>query len=357
MRSVECERIRGFVRDRNRVLMSFPTASACERVLTGIDAAEAGCREAGHFLSFEATAAELRTLCRRLGDRLSPEEQAEARVLLVPAGYEPTPAQCMSALSVAQMLALIDGIHLVELIEEERLLSALQPIFRADRTPYGHEALLRGRERDGSIISAGDLFAAAAATELLFTVDSIAHRLAFQAAAHTTGAIFVNFNPASIEAPGHRMRDTVGFVHELGLTPGNVVLEVTEGREARDLAHLRRTLGGYREAGFRVALDDVGAGFASLNMLLELQPDIIKIDLDLVRGVDRDRYRQSVVGHLIGIAQDVGALSVAEGIETEGELAWVTEAGVDLLQGFLLGQPYIPPPQARNAGLRSAPTG
>ncbi|BBK32515.1 EAL domain-containing protein (putative c-di-GMP-specific phosphodiesterase class I) [Stella humosa] len=350
MRCVECERIREIVRDHNRVFLSFPTAFTYEKAMAGIgEAAQAYSSGPGpRCITFQATPDELRLICARLSRQLSSEERHHSRALVLPADDEPTLGQYLGTLSVDQLVAVVDGLRLVELIESDRLFSALQPIFRADRTMFGHEALLRGRELDGTIIPAGPLFAAAAQTELLFTVDLIARRLALETAARTgNGVIFVNFDPASIYDPTYCLAETVAFVREIGLKPHDVIFEVTESGEVRDRDHLRRILRFYRDAGFRVALDDVGAGFAGLNMLLEVQPDVIKIDMELIRGIDRDRYRQSVVGHLIGIARDVGAMSVAEGIETEAEMDWVVNAGVDLLQGFYLGRPYIPEPVHR----------
>jgi EAL domain-containing protein (putative c-di-GMP-specific phosphodiesterase class I) len=345
MRCVECERIREIVRDRNRVFLSFPTAFTYEKARAGIDGAALAFTvgPGPRCISFDATPDELRAICAGLSRQLSSEERAHSRALVLPADNEPTLGEYLGTLSVDQLVAVVDGLRLVELIEGDRLFSALQPIFRPDRSLFGHEALLRGRELDGSVIPAGPLLAAAAETELLFTVDMIARRLALDTHARAgSGAIFVNFDPASIYDPTYCLRETEAYVRQLGLEPKDVIFEVTESGEVRDRDHLRRILRFYREAGFRVALDDVGAGFAGLSMLLEVQPDVIKIDMELMRGVDRDRYRQSVVGHLIGIARDVGALSVAEGIETEAEMAWAVDAGVDLLQGFLLGRPYIP---------------
>ena len=345
MQCVECERIREIVRDRNRVYLSFPTSFTYEKALSGIrDGGLVHATGPGpRCVSFQATPDELRRLCTRFADQLSSKERAHSRALVLPADDEPTLGEYLGTLSIEQLVAVVDGLRLVELIEDDRLFSALQPIYRPDGALYGHEALLRGREIDGTVIPAGPLFAAAAETELLFTVDMIARRLALDAAARVgKGVIFVNFDPGSIYDPTYCLRDTEAHIRKLGLRPQDVVFEVTESGEVRDHEHLRRILRFYRDAGFRVALDDVGAGFAGLSMLLEVRPDVIKIDMQLIRGIEQDPYRQSVVGHLIGIARDVGALSVAEGIETEAEMEWVTRAGVDLLQGYLLGRPYIP---------------
>jgi EAL domain-containing protein (putative c-di-GMP-specific phosphodiesterase class I) len=125
----------------------------------------------------------------------------------------------------------------------------------------------------------------------------------------------------------------------LGLKPRDIVFEVIESEHVSDRFHLRGILTFYRQAGFLVALDDVGAGFSGLTLLSELKPDIIKIDMALVRDIDQDRYKQSIVRHLIGIARETGTTVLAEGIETEAEKAWLIQADVELLQGYLIGKP------------------
>lgn len=206
--------------------------------------------------------------------------------------------------------------------------------------------MLRAIGPDGALIGAGPLFAAARETDLLFRLDLAARKSALETAARLgphRGVVFVNFDPASIYDPQYCLKETSAFAHALGLTPEGIVFEVTEGSEVRSLDHLRDILAVYRRARFRVALDDVGAGFSGLNALRALQPDLIKLDTELIRGVDADPFRQAIVRHLIGLGHELGIEVLAEGIESEGERRWLVAAGVDYLQGWLIGRPFLLP--------------
>jgi diguanylate cyclase (GGDEF)-like protein len=122
----------------------------------------------------------------------------------------------------------------------------------------------------------------------------------------------------------------------------HLVVEVSEHEAVADYVALRRALFPWREAGLRVAVDDVGAGFASLRHVLELSPDIIKLDISLVQGMPNDPVRRALVTALVAFAQQAGATVVAEGIETEAELQSLRGTGVRLGQGFHLGVPMAP---------------
>ena len=97
------------------------------------------------------------------------------------------------------------------------------------------------------------------------------------------------------------------------------MFEVTETHQARDINHLKGILAFYRSCGFGVALDDIGSGWSSLNMMAQLRPDYIKIDMDLVRNIHINRHKQNIVSHLIQLAHDNGVEVIAEGIESEAE--------------------------------------
>ncbi|MET3803365.1 EAL domain-containing protein (putative c-di-GMP-specific phosphodiesterase class I) [Nakamurella sp. UYEF19] len=136
-----------------------------------------------------------------------------------------------------------------------------------------------------------------------------------------------------------------------GLPLDRLVLEVTENMAMQRYREFRERLAPLRERGLRLAIDDAGAGYASLYHIIELQPDIVKIDRSIVSGVDRDRSRRSAIRAFVAIAADLGASVVAEGIETVAELDTVRELGVDAGQGYLLAQPSTD--TSRLAGSRS----
>jgi EAL domain-containing protein (putative c-di-GMP-specific phosphodiesterase class I) len=130
------------------------------------------------------------------------------------------------------------------------------------------------------------------------------------------------------------------FIKLLDEVPGDgVVVEVTEHAVVREYDALLHALGGIRERGVRLAVDDAGAGFASFRHVLELKPEIIKLDIHLTRGVHGDHGRQALVRSLVRFAADVGAALVAEGIETPEDLLTLTDASVEYGQGYLFARP------------------
>ena len=117
------------------------------------------------------------------------------------------------------------------------------------------------------------------------------------------------------------------------------MLEITEHAHVDDYDQLLGALQPLRQAGVRVAVDDAGAGYASLQHILQLKPDLIKLDMALTRNIDADRPRRALASALIGFAQETGSRIIAEGVETAGELAVLRDLGVEKAHGFFLGRP------------------
>ena len=124
-----------------------------------------------------------------------------------------------------------------------------------------------------------------------------------------------------------------------------LVLEITEHAVVDRYGELRERLAPLRERGLRVAIDDAGAGYASLHHIVELAPDLIKVDASLVHGVADDRARRVAVSAFVLLALDLGATVVAEGVERPTDLATLVELGVDAVQGYLLARPTTDPQQ------------
>jgi EAL domain-containing protein (putative c-di-GMP-specific phosphodiesterase class I) len=122
-----------------------------------------------------------------------------------------------------------------------------------------------------------------------------------------------------------------------------VVLELTEHAPVHDYPRLLGAVRALRDTNVRVAIDDVGAGYASFRHLLNLRPDVLKIDISLCRFIERDRARQVLAEGLVSFGRELGATVVAEGIETGDELEAVRKLGVDSAQGYFLGRPASPP--------------
>ena len=149
-------------------------------------------------------------------------------------------------------------------------------------------------------------------------------------------ALCINLGPETLLTP--RLDE---LLHDRPLS--RVVLEITEHAPVSDYETLSAALRPYRDRGLRLAVDDAGAGYSSLRHVLAVEPDLIKIDMTLTRGADRDLVRRTLLSALAGFAADTGCRLVAEGVETPGELAAVASCGIDLVQGYALAEPSRDP--------------
>jgi EAL domain-containing protein (putative c-di-GMP-specific phosphodiesterase class I) len=313
--------------------------------------AEAGCRvtepQAG-MMAVPLADGLLERLAVQVGGLLSETEARCTRALVVPPDRQPTLADFMNTQPLGTLLAAVRSRWLVEVLRQDRLETHFQPIVPADdpAEAFAYECLVRGQDGAGGLIAPRELFTAARTADLLFHLDRAARLCAIRCAARqgVAARLFVNFMPSSIYTPSFCLKSTFKAVEQAGLDPARVVFEVVESEEIADTAHLLRILEVYREAGFGVALDDVGAGYSSLNLLTRLRPDYVKLDMQLTRGVDRDPYKAQVVGKLLEMAKDLGVKTVVEGVETVGEWAWAAAHGADYMQGYLFARPAAVPP-------------
>ncbi|WP_231728566.1 sensor domain-containing phosphodiesterase [Arthrobacter sp. EPSL27] len=171
-------------------------------------------------------------------------------------------------------------------------------------------------------------------------LEFFALETALRAAVDLPGHLYVgvNLSPAACLDP--RLSD---IVRESGLPPGRIVVELTERSAVSDYARLTAALDPLRRAGLRIAIDDVGDGFASMRHILRLSPEVIKLDRTIVAGIDTNANLRALCAAMVSFASQIGACLVAEGIETPAELATVTDLGVDAGQGYLLGRPSVLP--------------
>ena len=179
-------------------------------------------------------------------------------------------------------------------------------------------------------------FADAAAVGLGADLELHAIRTALCTARQLPPDIYVSINLSPATLLTGRLADVVA---ESGWHPARLVLEITEHVSVADYGALSECIAGLRTAGMRLAVDDAGAGYASFRHILALAPDYIKLDRTLVAEVDTDPSRQALVRAMMIFAGEVGATVVAEGVETEAELATARRLGVQAAQGFLTGRP------------------
>ncbi|WP_040337087.1 EAL domain-containing protein [Candidatus Blastococcus massiliensis] len=283
----------------------------------------------------------LERLFQKLARELTAAELDAVRVAVDPPGDGPAlTASLLTAPSLAVELARRGVTVEVGVLAEAEFWSAYQPIVSlADRSVVAHEALLRGLV-DGREIGGGDLFFVAESAGWLHRLDRIGRESAIAGAVPWLGDhdLFVNFNPTSILRPQVCLASTEQVAHTAGISPHQLVFEVVESHAVADRGHLVSVLEHYRSLGWRVALDDVGAGWSSLSLLATVRPEVVKLDKGLVQALPDDGAR-TVLKAVTDLAHDLGAVVVAEGVETEELAEQVTALGADLGQGWLFGRP------------------
>jgi EAL domain-containing protein (putative c-di-GMP-specific phosphodiesterase class I) len=153
---------------------------------------------------------------------------------------------------------------------------------------------------------------------------------------------FINFLPSSIYDPNHCLKTTFKAAAETGTNPEDLVFEVVETEEILDMNHLQSILDVYKEKGMKVALDDLGAGHSTEDVLKRLNPHYVKIDRGTISFCDQDPVKQKKITDIVKTAKDISTLVLAEGIEREEEADWCRTAGIHLAQGYYYGRPAAP---------------
>ncbi|WP_421729176.1 EAL domain-containing protein [Brevundimonas sp.] len=218
---------------------------------------------------------------------------------------------------------------------------AFQPIVDVrSRTVYAYEALVRGRDGQG----AGAVLAQVS-PENRYAFDQLCRKTAIELGAGldlaASGAhLSINFLPNAVYEPRACIRVTLEAAMRTGFPIDRIIFEFTED-EQLDTPHILNILRSYRAMGFKTAIDDFGSGYAGLGLLTKFQPDIVKLDMDLIRGIDSDPVKRTIVSHTLGMLRDLGIEPVCEGIETVSEHDALEDLGVSLMQGYLLAKPGV----------------
>lgn len=239
---------------------------------------------------------------------------------------------------------------LSSILTHSDLHSLFQPIVSlSDRRILGYEALTRGPS-NSALHSPLSLFAVARQAGRLSELElacreSACRRFSQQ---QLEGKLFLNISPESLLEASHPPGRTLQLLQRYGIPPSRVVIELTEQTPTDDFGLLYNALYHYRDMGFSIALDDLGAGYSSLRLWSELRPDYVKIDRHFIDGIHQDAVKREFVGSMLQMAKASRALVIAEGIELQEELAVLIDMGVELVQGYLLCRPQeFPPRDAR----------
>jgi EAL domain-containing protein (putative c-di-GMP-specific phosphodiesterase class I) len=219
---------------------------------------------------------------------------------------------------------------------------AFHPIVDLDRgVVWGYEALVRGTQGQpaGQILSQVD-------EGRQYKFDQACRVKAIELA----GRLFprtdetrlsINFMPNAVYEPAACIRTSLETARRVGFDTRRIMFEFTENERMVDTKHVALIIAEYKRLGFITAIDDFGAGHAGLNLLANLQTDLIKIDMEIIRGVTDSAARQAIIAGILVMARALDITIIAEGIETEAELATLRDAGINLFQGFLFAKPAL----------------
>ncbi|MCL0067344.1 EAL and GGDEF domain-containing protein [Peptococcaceae bacterium] len=235
---------------------------------------------------------------------------------------------------------------LKKLIEEKNFNIVYQPLVNLSTGKViGYEALTRGSK--GSILeSPAKLFPLAEKANLLYALEKVTREKALEKIGQLTKGelLFLNINPSILNDPSFSAGRTKEILLKNGKLPQNVVFEITERTAVTNFAAFRKALEHYRKQGFKIAMDDVGAGYSSLQSVAELKPDFIKIDRSLIANINTDSTKQALLETFMTFSRKINSTVIAEGIENEDELEVVTKLGLSIAQGFYIARPSAPFP-------------
>ena len=232
-----------------------------------------------------------------------------------------------------------------ELLEKESLVSHYQPILSVKKKRcVGVEALARGSNAStGRPLSPLQLFEWAADEGQLLDLDRLCRRKALEnfVGLHANDPellLFLNFEVSVLDEGVLGSGALLNAVRGLDLKPESVVIEINESK-VQDIESLRAFVDRYKSYGFLIALDDLGTGHSNLQRLAVLKPDILKLDRSLIQGLGSDFFKQEIFKSLVSLARNIGALVLAEGVETESEVTTSLGLGADLFQGYYFSRP------------------
>lgn len=219
---------------------------------------------------------------------------------------------------------------------------AFQPIVDSvTGRPYAYEALVRGANGE----SAAEVLAKVT-SENRYAFDQQCRVAAIEGAVaagilDTDAKLSINFLPNAVYSPVACIQLTLQTARATGFPTDRLIFEFTENEEISDTGHVANIVDAYRKMGFATALDDFGSGYAGLALLARFQPDLIKLDMELIRAIDTSMPRRLIVESIVRLCDKLGIVLIAEGIETSAEYDALQALGVRYLQGYLLARPSL----------------
>jgi EAL domain-containing protein (putative c-di-GMP-specific phosphodiesterase class I) len=218
---------------------------------------------------------------------------------------------------------------------------AFQPIVDLNQQRvWGYEALVRGPNGESawSVLSQ-------VTDDIRYRFDQAARVLAIETAGRLYAGrdlkLSINFMPNAVYEPAACIQKSLAAARRVDFPHKNLMFEFTENERMEDPAHVQKIVEAYRAFGFWTALDDFGAGYAGLGLLGRLQPDLIKIDMELLRDIHQSRAKQAIVAGIVGIARELDITVLGEGVESDDELTVLRAAGISLFQGYHFAKPAL----------------
>lgn len=245
------------------------------------------------------------------------------------------------------------------ILAQGQLCTHFQPIYDfKSGAVMAWEALTRG-PRGSEFESPAMLFDFAEQYGQLFVLEQACRAKAIETVGTLAAGqrLFLNIHPRTVVDPAFTPGKTLDLLEAYGLSPDNIVLEITERHSIKDFTSFHKTLDHYRSQGFRIAVDDAGTGYSGLSTIAVLQPEFIKVDMSLVRDVDKDPVRRALMETMVSLADRIGSEIIAEGIESKSEASTLIDIGVHYGQGYFLSRPHYPKPETPLSIKELAPMG
>lgn len=214
---------------------------------------------------------------------------------------------------------------------------AFQPIINCKSNEiYGYEALVRGLNNESaySVISKVN-------DDNRYLFDQLCRVKAISLAAKLKldSMLSINFLPNAIYKPERCIRTTIDAANKYGFPTNKIMFEFTEVEKIEDTNFIKSIVEYYTALGFKTAIDDFGSGYAGLGLLANFQTNVIKLDMDLIRNINNDKTRQSIVKNCLNMFRDLNITPLAEGIETKEEFLCLRDFGIELMQGYFFAKP------------------
>jgi len=234
--------------------------------------------------------------------------------------------------------------QLNHIIDGQHLKTVFQPIVSLrDGTVFGHEALSR-ITCESDIENPEELFRVAGESSRLWDLELLCRTLALRTAYHKlqppyNKKLFLNVNPNIMHDAKFKQGFTKEYLEEYGITPENIIFEITERNAVSDMSGFKGTISHYKEQNYQIAVDDAGAGYSGLNLISDVNPHFIKLDLQLIRNIDSDSMKFALVRGMVELSHISNISLIAEGVETKEELITLINLGVQYAQGYFLQRP------------------